>query len=58
LGQRVRNQAALAARRNLLVVDSDQNEDACYSSQQIVERVSIGIVLTSPRMILGLVLKA
>ena len=35
-----------------------KREDACYSSQQIVERVSIRDCFASPRMILGLVMKA
>jgi hypothetical protein len=42
----------------ILFIDSDHHENACYSSQQIVERVSISDCFASPRMILGPVLKA
>jgi hypothetical protein len=58
LSERVGNQTTSTVHRKFLVLDSDQQEDACYSSQQIVGRVSIRDCFASPRMILGLVMKA
>jgi hypothetical protein len=57
LSQRFRNQATSTVHRKFLVVDSDQHEDACYSLQRTVERVSTKFCFAPKRMILGLVMK-